>query len=357
MVGILGSLFSMLSISRAFDDLGNDPAVFVGFGEESVAINRYAEDRLGREVPKRPHMGHDGKYFFVQAHDPLLLDVEGNVGVIDRPVYRSQRMFYPLIAGAGGSLGSAAIVWGLLLVNVFAMGAGTFATARVAQQMGGSPWWGLAFALNIGIVSEVNIDGAGVVAAAFAFGAVAALLARRNGWALAFLVMSALSREVMVVVALGVALWLWRERQRRWAAISAVVPVLVVAGWALYVRGRLGGADTSVGFAFEWPFVGLAKAIPAWAGSSLDLAAGIAVVVLLVAFVIRTMRSGALVGWAFVGFVPLTLVLSELVWTYYYDLTRAVAPLITAFVLMVFVAGRNASASDIPAADRTLADA
>jgi hypothetical protein len=33
----------------------------------------------------------------------------------------------------------------------------------------------------------------------------------------------------------------------------------------------------------------------------------------------------------------LTLILSELVWRYYFDSTRAVAALITAFVLMVFL--------------------
>jgi len=45
--------------------------------------------------------------------------------------------------------------------------------------------------------------------------------------------------------------------------------------------------------------------------------------------------------------VPLTLVLSELVWTYYFDSTRAVAPLITAFVLMVFL-GEESSVSAQP---------
>ena len=52
------------------------------------------------------------------------------------------------------------------------MGVGTWVVAMLAMRMGGSPWWGLAFALNLGFISEMNIDGAGVVAAAAAFGAV-----------------------------------------------------------------------------------------------------------------------------------------------------------------------------------------
>jgi hypothetical protein len=70
------------------------------------------------------------------------------------------------------------------------------------------------------------------------------------------------------------------------------------------------------------------------------MAAGLAVLFLLGVYLYRTLRSNALVGWAFLGFVPLTLVLSDLVWTHYFDSTRAVAPMITAYVLMVFLTNR-----------------
>jgi hypothetical protein len=143
----------------------------------------------------------------------------------------------------------------------------------------------------------------------------------------------------MLVVALGVGWWLWRAGRRRLSVLSVIVPVAAVGVWAVYLRLRLGWASgaTEAGLAFEPPFVGLVKAIPAWLDSPLDLVAGIVVLLLLGAYLYRTLKSNALVGWAFVGLVPLTLVLSELVWRYYFDSTRAVAPLITAFVLMVFI--------------------
>jgi hypothetical protein len=339
LVGICGSLFALILVARVFSIIEPDPTVFIGFGEESTEINEYAEARLERQVAKRPALGHDGKYFFVQAHDPLVLEPDENIAIIDRPTYRSQRMLYPLVAGGLGLFGSTIITWSLLAVNVLALGAGTFATAVIAKRMGGSAWWGLAFAFNIGIVSEINIDGAGVLAAALAFGAVAAVLSDRGGWAVALLSMAALSREVMLLVAIGVAWWYWRLGRRRLAAISLVVPCTAVALWAIYLWSRLGW-DSGVGeagFAFELPFVGLVNAVPSWLESPLDMAAGLAVLVLLGAYLYRTLRSNALVGWAFVGFVPLTLVLSERVWIYYFDITRAVAPLITALVLMVFL--------------------
>ena len=319
-----------------------DPSIFVAFGATATPTMEYAQERLG-EVYLRVGQGHDGKYFFVQAHDPLLLLPAENAAVLDRPLYRSQRMLYPLLAGGFGLFSSTAVMWGLLVVNVLALAGGTFATAVVAQRMGGSAWWGLAFALNIGLISEVNIDGAGVVAAALAFGAMAAVLSGRDGVAVILLCLTALSREVMLVVTVGVGWWLWRAGRRRLSVLSVIAPVAAVGLWAVYLRLRLGWASgaTEAGLAFEPPFVGLVKAIPAWLDSPLDLGAGIAVLLLLGAYLYRTLKSNALVGWAFVGFVPLTLVLSELVWRYYFDSTRAVAPLITAFVLMVFLAQKT----------------
>ena len=156
-----------------------DPTAFTAFGDESTAITSYAEDLLGREVLTREFQGHDGKFFFVQSNDPWIIDPDENAQVLDRPLYRSQRMLYPVLAGGGGLFGPEAVVWAMLVVNLIAMGVGTWVTSQIAIEMGGSPWWGLAFALNLGFISEINIGGAGVVAAAAAFGAVLMFMRER----------------------------------------------------------------------------------------------------------------------------------------------------------------------------------
>jgi len=68
-------------------------------------------------------------------------------------------------------------------------------------------------------------------------------------------------------------------------------------------------------------------------------------IVLLFALYLRQwfVQKGSLVAWAFVGFVPLALLFSDLVWASYVDITRAVAPLITALFLLYFVTGRSGS--------------
>ncbi|MGH8872079.1 MAG: hypothetical protein ACRDWS_08900 [Acidimicrobiia bacterium] len=341
-VGLVALAVAALFSVRVLAAVGWDPTVFVAFGEGATATTQYAEERLGT-VYLRGNQGHDGKYFFVQAHDPLLLEPAANAKILDRPLYRSQRMLYPLIAGGFGLFDSDAIVWAMLVVNLIAMSCGTYATARVAQQMGGSAWWGLAFAFNIGLISELNIGGAGALATALAFGAVAAIREDRDELALILLSLSALAREVMLIVGLGIACWLWMRGKRRKAARFTLVPIAVFASWVLYAGLRVGWSTglSQAGAAFDLPFVGVAKALPGWLGSPLDMVAGLATLFLVTVYSWRTVRSGALVGWAFLGLNALVFVLSELVWTNYFDITRAVAPAITAFVLMMFLADRT----------------
>ena len=277
----------------------------MAFGVESVEINQYAEAKLGREVAKRAALGHDGKYFFVQANDPLVLEPEENIAVVDRPLYRSQRMLYPILAGGAGLFSPDVIVWALLIVNLIAMGFGTWAVAELAMEMGGSPWWGLAFVLNIGFISEMNIDGAGVVAAAAAFGAVVMLLKERLGWAIALLTIAVLSREAMLIAAAGSAFWLWRRGEKRSAVLVAGIPTAAVALWAIYLRFRI-EFDTGVSEVQEigLPFAGFAQSFKIWADDPLNLVAGVAICSCSLMFTRRVLMSRHLVGLGLSRFRP-----------------------------------------------------
>ena len=341
-VGLIGIALASLIALRVWSAFDRDLTIFVAFGVDSTEINQYAEAKLGREVVKRDTQGHDGKFFFVQANDPLVLAPEENIAVVDRPLYRSQRMLYPMLAGGAGLFSPEVIVWALLIVNLIAIGLGTWAVAHLAMEMGGSPWWGLAFVLNIGFISEVNIDGAGVVAAAAAFGAVVMLLKHRLGWAIALLTIAVLSREAMLIAAAGSAFWLWRRGERRSALLVAGIPSAAVAIWALYLRLRI-DFDTGVSEVQEigLPFAGFMHSFKIWVGDPLNLVAGLAVLLLLIMFTRRALISGHLVGWAFLGFVPLAILFTRQVWQNYFDITRAVAPVLTAFVLLVFLSGNE----------------
>jgi hypothetical protein len=249
-------------------------------------------------------------------------------------------MFYPLLAGGFGFLSPDGVVWGLLVVNLLAMGFGTWAVAVLASEMGLSPWWGMAFLLNIGLVSELNIDGAGIVAAAAAFGAVALFLKGKFWWGVGLLVVAALSREVMLLVAAGSAFWWWRVRGDRARAMwTLLVPGAAVALWALYLRMQMGWDGGAAEIQeIGLPFVGFFQALTNyWIHDPIEnLVVGAGLLILFFVFTARVMGSSELVGWAFVLFALLGVVFTEQVWRSYFDITRAVAPVISAFVLLVF---------------------
>jgi hypothetical protein len=340
-VAVVALILSSILLSNSLAAFDWDGTVFIGFGEGATATREYGEERLG-EVFLRAQQGHDGKFFFIQANDPWLLDPAANAELLQPPLYRSQRMLYPLLAGGFGLLGPEAIVWGLLIVNVLGMALGTLATSRLAKLLGGSPWWGLAFALNFGLVFDLENDGAGIVAAALALWAVVMIYESRHGLAIGLLAGAVLTREVMLVCVVGAAICLWLEGRRRLATLTLAVPAAVFGAWTIYLRVVLGPDEVSAG-ALGLPFVGLVRAIPSWLEEPVTLLAGVSVIVLLALLVRQWVDSGSALSWVFVGFVPLATVLTERVWTEIFDFTRALAPVLTAGILLIFVEGRNSA--------------
>ncbi len=335
LVGLVGLLLATGVALRVLSAADWDATIFVAFGEDAAPTRQYAEERLG-DVWLRTVQGHDGKFFFVQANDPWIIDPQANAMVLDRPLYRSQRMLYPTLAGIGGLLPPAGVVWGLLFVNLLAMGFGTWAVARLALEMGGSVWWGLAFTLNLGFISELTISGAGVVSASLAFLALVMVLKDRVWAAVALLSLAVLAREAMLIAAVGTAFWLWRKERGKEAVVIFLVPTLVAGLWALYLRMRIGlepGVDQvqEIGL----PLQGFLQAFVNWVDDPFNLVVGVSMLLVMILYTRRTLTSSHLVGWAFLGFVLLGLLFTKQVWNSWFDFSRAIAPVITGYVLLL----------------------
>jgi hypothetical protein len=86
------------------------------------------------------------------------------------------------------------------------------------------------------------------------------------------------------------------------------------------------------------PFVGFFQALTNyWIHDPIEnLVVGVGMLTLFFVFAVRVVGSKELVGWAFVLFALLGAVFTQQVWRNYFDIARAVAPVITAFVLLVF---------------------
>lgn len=335
LVGGVGLAISVGIALRVLIPYGMDPTIFLALGEDAPVQTVYAQRLLG-DVNVRPGGGHDGKYFFAQANDPWYLEPERHAAVLDRPAYRGQRMLFPMIAGGFGLFAPGVVVWSMLVTNLLALAIGAFLGAKLAATWGGATWLGLLVPLNIGLLFELDIGGAGILAYVCCLGALFALVSER-AWPAAFLfAAAALSREVMLLFAMGIfVLWWLERRELPWRFV--ITPLVAITVWYVYLHVRLadvpgvGGGTQN----FAPPFVGLFEAFRSWAASPDPLVINLTLLTVIVAIIPLVLRSRLPIAWGALPFVALATVLSVNVWREPFDLTRALAPVFTAAPFLV----------------------
>jgi hypothetical protein len=314
------------------------PEYFVHLGSERTPVE-LARRELGPDVLVPHRDGHDGRFFWVLARDPLLLRPAEVAANLDRPGYRSQRIAYPLLAAPWRLGGERALLWGLLLTNLAAVSLGGYAAARLAIRLGAAPRAGLAFALNPGILIAVLLDAADGLAAAALVATVLLTLERRRGWALAAAVVAVLAKEPTWLGVAGLAA-LAPGLERRERVLLAAVPVAAAAAWAVYARGRLGWAGDRP-HELGLPLVGYVRALPVWnrAGDwSHAVAGAFAVLPLAALVVVRWWRRRTAALAAALPFALLVPLLSGAVLYSEINVLRAFAPALTLLVLDVLAA-------------------
>lgn len=334
-LAVLAVAFSALLVGRLLAPNDFDPSTTIKFGEVFEEHNEYGTNLLG-DIALAPMAGHDGKFFFTQAMDPFYLEPDVHAIYLDRPTYRAQRMAYPTMASLGGLLPAKATAWGLIVVNILGMAVGTVYSGLVATRMGLSNWFGLAFLVNPGMIVDLGIDGAGVVAMAAMMAGVYYFLAGDLVPAAISLSVAALSRETMLIAAVGLAAFYWYKNRR--VAWVLAMPWIAVAFWWVYLHWRLEDGLAQDTQALDLPFVGFGNAFAGWLntpGSTIDLAVGCILLIIAVVVLIRSARTPTALGWAVSGFAVLGIFMSEPVWERWFDSTRALAPVVTTYILLI----------------------
>ena len=333
-VGLAGLILALIFVQTITDVYG-DATGFLKVPAYDPALVSYVERHLGAVV-FAPEAGHDGHFFFNLAMDPWLIDPEEHATFLDRPIYRAQRILYPMLAGAFGIASPRFAVLGLIFVNIAALAVGTWATSQLSTSLGGPPWSGLFFVLNPGLIFELSIDGSSILGMALAI--LGVRLSSQSRWttAAALFALAALSRESMALFAVGVFAYSWVVRKRPiWRLI--VIPALASVAWAAWARVRLSGlTDRATIPIFDDPFIGLSESIPHWfiqGGSSLWL--GLITLTCAAVTILASLKRPSWLAWATVLFAPLLLILSSDVLRAGFDITRAVAPLITAGLVLM----------------------
>jgi hypothetical protein len=340
LVGLTGLVIGVGLALRVLIPHGMDPSIFVAFGEDSRVQTEYARELLG-EVTTRRDLGHDGKFFFAQANDPWYLAPEHHAVVLDRPLYRAQRMLYPMVAGGFGLFPPWIVPWAMLLTNLLAMAVGATVAARIAASWGLSPWLGLWVPLNPGLIFELDIGGSGVLAYVCCLAAVHALERERLGLASVLFAAGALSRESMVAFAAGVFVLWWLDRKRApWPIL--VAPLVALAGWTAYLTTRLDGIEGVGGGTrnFSAPFVGLFTAFGGWLEEPLSLLVSITLLAIVLVFVPLAVRSRTSIAWGALPFAALLIVLHVNVLREPANFSRVIAPIFTAFPFVILARDR-----------------
>ena len=335
---VIGAIY----VLRVLIPAGMDPSIFLALGEETPRQTAYAEGLLGRVV-LRAAFGHDGKFFFAQANDPFYLNPDEHAAFLDQPLYRGQRMLFPLLAGGFGLFPPRVVVWAMLGLNLTALILATVVAAKLATLWGASPWLGLSVPLNLGLLSEIDIGGAGVIAMLMSLAAVYAIARQPRGvstgllGASLLLSLAALAREVALLFALGlVALYWLRHRVAAWQLVA--FPVLGAACWRLYLVCRLSGLPSGEPEqALSAPFLGLWEAFGYWVQDPIDLAIGAVLLAVLAAFALKGIRSENLLAWGALPTIALATILSVRVWREPYDIARAIAPVLIAYPFLLFL--------------------
>lgn len=208
-------------------------------------------------------VGYDGQFAYFIALDPPLAHY-----YMDLDSYRYTRILYPLLA-RGLALGNPGFVPAtLVLVNLAALTAGTWAVAKWCMRHSLSPWLALVYALGVGQVTAFSVDVSDVLAYALVAGAMLWLdkWPRRILGAGAIFGLAALARETTLLFPALIALtWLFaptfgpKLRPRLvsafWFSVLAVGPAVI---WQIFLKLWLGNFGVTENPGLEkLPYAGL----------------------------------------------------------------------------------------------------
>lgn len=202
--------------------------------------------------------GYDGQFAYYMALD---LRPDHAAGLLDIPAYRYQRIVYPLLVRVLSMGKDTLIPWMMVLVNLAAQIAGTYAICRYLRMVKIPVRYALIYGLWVGLTVGVTADLFEPLAFMFvAFGWLA--LSRGRSWSsYLFLTIALLCKETVLPFFLAAALAdviRWRSARK---LVPAFVSGLVYAAWQGWLWWTFGMTGLASGGAnatgFEWiPFGG-----------------------------------------------------------------------------------------------------
>jgi hypothetical protein len=187
---------------------------------------------------------------------------------LDAPSLRLMRILYPLLARLL-SLGSPTLLaWALIAVNLVAYAVGTGLVAYLLATWKANPWYSLTYAAWIGCLIVLFMDLNELLCMAFALAAIVAYRHDRIGLTIVLFTLSALSKEMGIPLAAGVAFHAALGKGK-WGQAFAVggIPFAVLLAWVVALYLWLGDVPTQYqNSALRLPLVGFVMGLEVMGG-------------------------------------------------------------------------------------------
>ena len=250
-VGTVGGVgWCLLDLANTQSEYGGLVAALPGTPLDAIQRSDHLTDTAASG-------GHDGSQFYAIARDPL--HPTNMSGVLDRPRYRLQRIFFPFVAGmlhrSGGGQGLVWTMFGVLAAGVLL---GSVSTGVLATGLGGPPWPAALFGLMYGSIVSLRISTPDALGLGMALAAIALSLYRKPVLATGVAVATILTREPLLLTLAAFAFW---RRDRQGVALVAI-PALVAGAWwmilASVVPGPVGVSE------FVVPMTGWRESLEFW---------------------------------------------------------------------------------------------
>lgn len=281
-----------------------------------------------------PEQGHDGKFSYAIARAPFSFEDP----LVDHPAYRYRRYLYSLLAGGFGSFPPVVTLYGLMAVAAVGYGLVAAGADALGRSRGAAPWSSIAGLVNLGILGGVLQLSSDPLAFGLSMVGAAAWLRDRRAVAVILFVLAVWSKEVYLLVPLGIAGWeLWERRPTR-AMLVVAAPGAFAAAWWLALTALFPETSTT-NSAFTVPFAGIWNAAQ-YADTGFSLGSQLTTLVLILAggcaaIVARDRLLLTLTG----AWIVLAVISHEQIW--HQDSMRAFAPLFTFAALAIVIAIRR----------------
>lgn len=319
-----------LQVAFAIQNGGATALLHIGAESE---LRGSIEDELG-DIRLWPEQGHDGKFSYAIARQPFELDGAG----VDHPAYRYRRYLYSLLGGGFGFFPPMLTLYGLMALAAVGFGLGAVGAAALARTLRAGQWSPIAGLVNVGALSGVLQLTSDPLAFGLSMAGAALWVRQRQIPGLALLLLAVWSKEVYLLVPLGIGLWEFWERRVSRGVVVAGAPICLAAAWGLALAAVF--PETSMtNSAFTAPFSGIWSAL-GLAESGFSIGSQLTTLaVLLVGSVAPVVARQRLLLSLTGVWVGLALVSHEQVW--HQDSMRAFAPLFTFAVIAVAILSRQ----------------